>query len=104
MSCTATDIVLSGLLETEIAVYGQVHLVCIRILLAVIFPPADGTESQCIGYIQCLQSTTWTTKLSPQDTSTRLIDEMKVLVGYMRGYLYAQLLPTCRSRSKHHKS
>ena len=49
----ALGIVHSGLVEAQFAVYGVADLGGVRVLLAVIFPPADRTQGQSVWRLEC---------------------------------------------------
>jgi hypothetical protein len=42
-----TGEIIASLLQTKLAVYGKTDLGSVEILLAVVFPPANGTEPHC---------------------------------------------------------
>ena len=50
------EIGVAGLAEAEAAVHGEPHLGSVRILLAVILPPADGAQTEGSGSFQRLTS------------------------------------------------
>jgi len=52
----------AGLDQAEGSVHCQADLGGVAVLLAVILPPADGAQGQCLGRLQRLVSATWTTK------------------------------------------
>jgi hypothetical protein len=54
--------VAARLCEAELAIDSQAHFGRIRILLAVIFPPADRAKTHGIGRFQGLISATWAPK------------------------------------------
>jgi hypothetical protein len=68
MGCATLGIVLAGLSKAEVAVHRQMNFAGIPVLLAIVFPPADGAQRQHTRRIQRLRSTAWTTKTSLHGT------------------------------------
>lgn len=83
MSGAAIREVLPGVTEAQLAVYGQPHIRGVGILLAVVFPPADGAKSHRVGGLQSLVTTAGTAKTScdslhvPMDENHRQRDYIR---------------------------
>ncbi len=54
--------VVAGLSQAQLAVHGQTDFGRVGVLLAVIFPPADGAKTHCVGCLQRLVSAAGTAK------------------------------------------
>ena len=64
MGGAALGEVYAGLGQAEVSVDGEAHFRGVEILLAVVFPPADGAESERIRGFQRPVAAAWTAKLS----------------------------------------
>ena len=64
VGCAALGIMFTGFVEAEGAVHGQADFAGIFVFLAVVFPPADGAETQGIWRFQRLRSAARAAKLS----------------------------------------
>ncbi len=64
MRGAAPRVRLPGLAEACLPVHGQAHLIGVRIVLAVVLPPADRAQSQAFRRVNCLVSATWAAILS----------------------------------------
>ena len=60
----AAHVMLPGLVQAQLAVYREPDFRCVLVLLAIVFPPADGAKSERSGGFQSPVSTTRATKAS----------------------------------------
>jgi hypothetical protein len=58
--------ILTGLVQTQLAIHGKADFFSVFVFLAVIFPPANGAQRQGACRFQRLESATWTSKTSLQ--------------------------------------
>lgn len=64
MRGAAPRVALAGLAEAYLPVHGQAHFIGVRIILAIVFPPADRAQSKGFRRLNCLVSATWAAILS----------------------------------------
>ena len=62
MGRAAMSVVLAGLIEAEGAVDGESNFGRVAVLLAVVFPPADGAQRQRVHGLQGPIAAAWTAK------------------------------------------